>query len=196
MSDFFKKDEQYEVPSTSNYMKFEDGDNRFRILGSFHDDTAIRGTVYWTTTDGKRKPVRLPMGTAVPVDELELNKFGEVDVPRHFWAVPVYNYQEKRVQILELTQKTIINYIKKQAENPKWGNPRDYDFIVTRSKEGERTVYTVTNDPKEPLDGAILKQYRDMNIVITRLFTGDDPFAPGDALSDELVEAVDKGLSK
>ncbi len=177
MNDFFSKNESYDIPSTSNYMRWEEGDNRFRILGSFADGTAIRGTEYWTTVDGTRKPKRLKMGVPVPVEELEMNAFGEPDRPKHFWAFPVWNYQEKRVQILEITQKTILDFIKKQVENPKWGDPRQYDIVVTRTKEGNKTNYTVSNDPKEPLDKSILKAYQDMSINTPALFTGDDPFS-------------------
>jgi hypothetical protein len=190
MSDFFKKDEDYSIPSTSNYMKFEEGDNRFRILGSFADGTAIRGVVYWKTVNGKRGPVRLKPGIAVPVNELEFNpKTGEVDQAKYFWALPVYNYQEKRIQILDVTQKTILNYIKKQVENPKWGDPRDYDFIVTRTLEKGKTTYTVTNDPKEEIDKKIVQECKDMNINIAALYDGKDPFNSEPKIDNDEVDA-------
>ena len=176
MSDFYSKDEDYNIPSTSRYMRWQDGDNRFRILGAFSEGTAIQGIEYWKTIDDTRKPVRIHRTESVPVEELELNKFGEPDIPKFFWAFPVWNYAEKKVQILEITQKTILNYIKKVIDNPKWDDPRDYDFIVTREKQGEKTVYTVTNDPKEKLDKSIIDIYLDTPIRIGALFTGEDPF--------------------
>lgn len=94
-NDFYAEGEDYDIPSTSKYMKFEEGDNRFRILGSFKDGSAIRGTLYWKEENGKRMPVRLRPNVAVPMSELGTNKFGEPDLPKHFWALPVYNYQEK-----------------------------------------------------------------------------------------------------
>lgn len=180
MSDFFGK-EEVEIPSTSNYMRWEDDDNVFRILGAFSEGTAIQGLEYWTTIDGKRKPVRLAKkadGTfpSTPMSELEENRFGELDMPKYFWALPVWNYAEKKVQILEITQKTIIKSIKSYIANPKWGDPRDYDVIVNRGKEGEKTVYTVTVNPKEKLDKSILDQYLNTYINLAALFKGDDPF--------------------
>lgn len=179
MSDtFFNPEEDYSVPEqVSSYMKFVDGENKFRILGSFAEGSAIRGVSYWKTVDGQRKPIRLPMGSNVPVAELEMNKFGEYDQPKYFWTMPVWNYTVNRVQLLEITQKTVLNYIKQQISNPKWGDPRDYDFIVTRGKEGERTVYSTTNDPKEPLSEQASKAYSEFNCDITKLFEGLDPFA-------------------
>src|SRR6266436_1331299 len=112
--DFFNKD--YEIPQISKYMKFEEGENIFRILGSFINETAVMGTVYWKTADKGRMPVRLKPNVAVPASELELNpKTGEIEIPKHFWAFPVYNYRSKSIQILEITQKSIMNAIKSLA---------------------------------------------------------------------------------
>src|SRR3990167_6879378 len=191
MSDFFKKGEDYEIPNISNYMRFEEGDNRFRILGAFSENTAIKGIEYWKTVDGKRVPVRLHTNQPVPVEELEVNQFGDPDVPKYFWALPVWNYQDKRVQILEITQKTILNFVKKQIENPKWGDPRNYDFVVTRTNNKGKTEYTVSNDPKEKLSEDIQKAYKRMYINIHALFEGNDPFRSEGEPSESEGEFVD-----
>jgi hypothetical protein len=196
MSDFYAEGESYEIPSDSGYMSFEEGDNRFRILGSFREGTAIRGTSYWKTIEGARKPVRLKPNVVVPTHELEMNKFGEMDRPKHFWALPVWNYQEERVQILEITQKTILEVIKKQIDNPKWGDPRSYDFTVTRSEEKGKTKYSVTNDPKEEIDPGIVQAFKDMHINMQALYEGGDPFAAGKhAEAAEIADAADKALN-
>ncbi len=169
------------IPTTSNYMKFEQGNNVFRILGAFSEGTAIQGIEYWTTREGKRVPVRLrknPDGTvpAVPISELETNKFGDLDKPKYFWALPVWNYAEKQVQILEITQKGILKYIQTMIENPKWGDPREYDIIVFREGEGKDTTYTNSCNPKEKLPGEILDTYINTYINLSALFDGADPF--------------------
>jgi len=192
---FYDKKETYDIPSTSGYYKFEDGDNVFRILGAFSEKTAIQGLEYWKTEGNKRSPIRLRKnkdGTFpnVPVDQLELNKFGQLDFPKYFWALPVWNYQEKKVQILEITQKTILKNIQKFIENVKWGDPREYDFIVTKGKEGDKTIYTVTNNPKEKLEADIIPTYKGMDINMDVLFTGGDPFA-GISTEDIDSEAVE-----
>ena len=51
MSDFLPSD--YKIPTTSKYMKFKQGENRFRILTS-----PIIGWEYWVNTEKGRKPVR------------------------------------------------------------------------------------------------------------------------------------------
>ena len=191
MNDFYKKGEDMSIPVTSNYMRFQEGDNKFRILGAFSEGTAIQGIEYWTTVDGVRKPVRIHKGETVPVEELEINKFGDPDVPRFFWAFPVWNYEDRKIQILEITQKTILSYIKKQIDNPKWGDPRDYDFIVTKGKPDEKPLYTTSNDPKEKLATDIRDKYLAMSINIDMLFLGKDPFA-GEAVDPD---EADKALS-
>ncbi len=198
MSDFYGENESVEIPTTSNYMRWEENDNRFRILGAFSEKTAIQGLLYWKTIEGKRKPVRLPKNSdgtfpSVPVAELEVNKYSNLDMPKYFWCVPVYNYQEKRIQLLEISQKGILKGIQAYISNKKWGDPRDYDIIVNRGKEGEKTVYTVTVDPKEKLDSSIIDTYLSMNINIQALFSGDDPFIAKDD-SEEIANQVQKGL--
>lgn len=189
---FYDDTKTYDIPSTSNYMKFEEGENKFRIMGSFRNQTAIQGLEYWKTENGKRKPVRLARkedGTfpSVPVNELEINSYGEPDRPRFFWAFPVYNYADNRIQILEISQKTILKSIQAYIQNPKWGDPREYDIIVTRGKEGDKVTYTVTVDPKEKLSKPIVAQYETTFINMQALFTGDDPFMMDEILQNDAL---------
>src|SRR3990167_8970995 len=109
--------EGYEVPQKKgNYYKFVEGDNRFRILAS-----PILGYEYWVDN----KPVRVRMGEKLPLPEAEGAK--------HFWAMPVWNYEESRVQILEITQKGIKKSIAALSRDEDWGTPLEYDIAVTRT---------------------------------------------------------------
>ena len=186
------------VPSTSNYMRLEEGDNTFRILGSFEDGTAIMGMEYWKTVGEGRKPFRVPMGKTVSMSELEVNpQTGELDMPKHFWAIPVWNYTEKRIQILELKQKTIMLAIRSLANNPKWGDPHTYDITITRNEEGGKTSYTTTPNPKEELPPEAHDALKKTPIRIEKLFTGEDPFAQtsGEDLAND-IEAYQKKKRK
>lgn len=175
MSGFLKDD--YKVPSQGGYMKLKVGENRFRILGSFQDDTAIMGMEYWTvTSDGKRRPVRVAMGVGIPVTALETKENGEKDLPKHFWAMPVWNYADNAIEILEITQKSIMQTIKDLSQNKKWGNPGEYDLVVTKSGEGLLTKYSVQPDPKEELSAEIKEAQKKTHINIVALFSGEDPF--------------------
>lgn len=164
-NDFLTSD--YKLPVTSNYMKFMDGDNSFRVLSS-----AVTGYEVWDTSN---KPIR----SAEPFDDFpataKVNKDGNVEI-KHFWAFAVYNYEAKRIQILELTQKGIMKYMQGLIKNPKWGSPKGYDITVTRSGSGFDTEYTTVASPHSVVDPEILEKYSKMKIDLSALFESLDPF--------------------
>ena len=165
----------YEVPVKSgNYMRFQEGENRFRILSS-----PIIGWEAWEEKgDGTRKPIRRPMDKPFNIEDIE--KPEEV---KHFWAMPVYNYQEERVQILEITQKGLQKSIRALAKDEDWGSPTEYDLVVTREGKELDTKYTLNPKPAKKIDSGILKLYEDMRIDLTALYRGEDPF-----VQPEIVE--------
>ena len=161
--DEFFPTEDYKIPETSNYMKFMEGDNTFRVLSS-----AIVGYEYFTTDN---KAIRSKTSfDSIPSD---IKKDGSV---KHFWAFVVWNYDSKRIQILELTQKGIMKTMQSYIKNAKWGNPRDYDFIVTRTGSGMDTEYAITVNPKAPIDQEIVTRFQASTITLDALFEGLDPF--------------------
>lgn len=164
MSDFFPTDD-YELPkSSSNYMKFEDGLNRFRILGK-----AIIGYEYFTN---ENKPVR----QKEPFEDWpeDIKEEGKI---KHFWAFPVWNYNQKSVQILELTQKSIMGAIKALIDNPKWGDPKLYDIAVTKTGNKLETEYQVQGEPPiaEP-EQEIKDAFAQKTINLQALYVNEDPF--------------------
>lgn len=170
--------EGYEVPqSVSNYMKPKAGENKVRILAS-----PIMGYLGWIEQldeDGKevRKPIRVRENEGFPPNL-------EVKDGKYFWALPVWNYAENRVQILELTQKTIIQSITNYAKDPDFGHPSGYDVVITRRGEKLNTEYSVIAKPPKPLGADIEAEWKAIRPTfdLTRLFDGGDPF-DGDAPS-------------
>lgn len=166
MNNFLPSD--YKEQDSSNYMKFKDGDNRFRVLSS-----AVVGTENWSGN----KPVRWHLSDQEPNKEWDANKDGTPRRSKRFWAFVVWNYDANKIQILEITQITIQRVIMSLTQNKKWGSPFDYDITITRTGEGFETEYTVTPDPKEPVDKEIVEAYKNSNIDLEQLFTGGDPFS-------------------
>ncbi len=160
--------EGYTVPTTSNYFKFNDGANTFRVLAS-----AIVGFEYW---NNENKPVRLQERPTVLPTDIKPNMNGVKEV-RPFWAFPVWNYQQKRVQILEITQKSIMKDIKNYVDNKKWGNPQGYDITITRAKVSGKTEYRTIAEPHSDVPVEASVAFQDMNINLNELFNGGDPFA-------------------
>ena len=154
----------YEIPETeSNYLRFKkEGSYTFRVLGS-----AIVGFEYWTR---ENKPIRSKVAWEEVPEDAKLDKNGNFQ--KHFWAFLVYDYESKKVKILELTQKTIMETIKTYVSNPKWGNPTGYDITVTRKGMGfGDTEYTVIAEPHS--DTPMLNV---PDIKLDALYEGLDPF--------------------
>lgn len=163
MNSFLPND--YEVPqSNGNYMKFEKGDNKFRILS-----TPIMGWESWED----KKPIRRHMNN--PFSTLEVEDPEQI---KHFWAMVVYNYQAEKVQILEITQKGIQKTLKVLATDEDWGNPvQAYDIVVNKTGEKMETKYEVLPKPAKAMAKEILEAYEAMHINLSALYEGEDPFA-------------------
>lgn len=165
-NDFFPN-ENYKLPNTSNYMKFQDGENNFRVLSS-----AIIGWEYWNTED---KPIRSRENFDEIPHDIKTDKNGNQKIS-HFWAFVVWNYEANKVQILELTQKSIMQPIQALIKNPKWGNPKGYDITITRSGSGFDTEYTVMPNPHSDLSPEITSAQLRTKVNLNALYEGADPF--------------------
>jgi hypothetical protein len=75
----------------------------------------------------------------VPEDaKLDEGKFK----PKFFWAMAVWNCAAKAVQVLEITQASIIGPIEELLVNSDWGDPREYDLTINKKGEGLETEYS------------------------------------------------------
>jgi len=168
----------YTVPSSSDgYMKFGSGENVFRIL----DDPLI-GYVYWKD----KNPVRYKEYGDIP-SEYRSDK----NNLKHFWAFPVFDYKNKKVKILEITQKTIQIAIEDLVSNPKWGDPKLYDLNIKKEGDGMETRYSVMPEPKEEVSKKILDDYKAMNINLDALYDNGDPFDSNGKNSDDDEPSLD-----
>lgn len=159
-------------PMGGNYMRLEDGPNRFRILSP-----AIVGYEYWTADN---KPIRLrEYPKSVLADIRPDSKI------KHFWAMIVWNYAAEAVQILELTQSTIQTAINDLVIIDEWGDPSAYDITVTRKGEGLDTEYTVQPSPHKPVAGLVTSAFEAKKINLDMLFDGGNPFEEADHVQAE-----------
>ena len=163
----FFQDKEYKIPTTSNYFKFVEGKNKFRVL-----DSAIVGYEYWNTSN---KPVRSKEQFDEIPEDIKLDKEGNFKI-NHFWAFPVWNYEEKRVQIMELTQKGIMKSIKAYIDEEDWGDPKGYDLVVTKTGSGFDTEYQTLANPHSPVPAEAVEAYEKKKINLEALYSGDDPF--------------------
>lgn len=170
----------YTEPDTSNYMKFKQGDNKFRALS----DKITVGMEFWKATKDGREPVRRRPDEPISPKELEVDKEGQLIMPKHFWAFVVWNYNSKKVQILEITQATIRRKLNVLMRNEDWGDLAGYDITVTKEGEGFDTTYETVQSPKIEVDPGIARMAKDMKINVDALFEGKNPFKSEDDVSD------------
>lgn len=180
-------DQSYELPTSGggNYMKFEQGQNKFRVLSN-----AITGYEYWTTDN---KPVRSPEKIVGIPENAKMNvdpEGSEYFAPRHFWAMVVYNYSTKQVEILQITQKNIQTAMLDYYRNDAYGDPKNYDIVVARKGEKYETKYTVMANPPKEVDPKIMADYAGMAINLDALYDGGNPFDASEKISEELIEEI------
>ena len=163
---FLTKD--YKIPTELKYFKFQNGENNFRVMSS-----AIVGFLYWTED---KKPVRLKeMWKKKPAD-IKVEANGSYST-KPFWAFVVWSYENSKIQIMEITQTTIMFPVKALVDNEKWGNPAEYDITITREGEGLKTKYTIVPNPKTEVQKKIMDAYKETPVNLEALFDGADPFS-------------------
>ncbi len=177
-------DPNYKVPqSNQNYFKFQQGENNFRVMSS-----AITGYEYWTE---EKKPVRLKeMWKKKPTD-IKVEKNGSYRT-NHFWAFVIWNYETNTIQIMEITQKTIMRAIKALVDNKKWGAPQNYDLTITKTGEGLETEYSVMPNPKSEVQAEIVEEYKNKPVNLEALFSGNDPFSIEEIDENDLADIANK----
>lgn len=167
--------EGYETPEgNNNYLKFQKGENKFRILS--------RPIVGWLDWKDK-KPYRFIM-SAKPEKPLEKGPI------KHFWAFLVWDFVNPGVKILEITQQTVQSAIANLSKDEEWGSPFEYDLKVTRKGDGLETEYAVTPSPKKPLTDEIKKSALEKPAYLEALFTGSDPWV----VTDKQTELAFTGM--
>ena len=161
--------EGYQPPvSGGGFMKLQDGVNLIRIMSS-----AIIGYEYWTRDN---KPVRLKEMPKETPDEIKTGDDGEPSKIKHFWAFVVYNYATEAIEILQLTQVSIMKAIRDYAQDEDWGNPKGYDIKITRSGQKLDTEYIVSAKPAKELDKEVVKKFEAKKINLEALYEGKNPF--------------------
>jgi hypothetical protein len=178
--------EGYKEPKTGgNYTKLNNG----KDTGPGIKETSIRilteptmGFVLWDKRGEKPQPKRFPVNENLTLKQPIPKQYDECitqkDPLKFFWAMVVWNYDEKAIQILELTQKSIRDKILNLASNNKWGDPRNYDISILRITKGDKTSYDVVANPPigEPSD-EVLEKFAEHIIDMSKWMDGIDPFA-------------------
>jgi len=102
----------------------------------------------------------------------------------------VWNYKEKKIQTLEITQKTIMGGLYDYESNTEdWGDLKGYDIEIIKKKEGDKVSYTVSAVPPKPLLDEIKQAFEESDIDIKKLFNGEYPINETNE-TDEAFDAL------
>lgn len=166
-----------EIPRGSGqFAKLVDGKNKFRVLSD-----VVLGWEGWKD----KKPFRHEGSVCkIKAEDVDLNQNGQPNI-NYFWAMVVWNYQDKKVQVLEITQKTVMGPLYELEQNPDWGDLKGYDVEINKKKEGDKIKYYVLGIPPKPLSAEIEQAYKESDVDLSKLFKGEYPMATDNDITAE-----------
>ena len=147
----------------SNYTRLKDGDTKIRILTS-----PIIWFEYFTVDN---KPKR---SKAMFTKTDDIKDWWKV---KEFWAFVVWNYNEEKIQVMEIVQNTIKDQIFALAKDDDFWDPKLYDIKINRSGKDLETKYQVKALGKtEFTNKEAIEESKKINLEA--LFDWEDPFLP------------------
>lgn len=152
----------------TDFMRLTEGANVVRVMGN-----PIQSYIHWVELpDGSKRKMNSPVDSPELVQKLEDAGFKR----KPAWIVKVLDRNDNKFKLLEIGSQ-IYNGIKALYNNPKWGKVTRYDLTITRGPKGSQPLYSVTPDPKEPLDESLKDQFVAFNdaLNIDRLISPSDP---------------------
>jgi len=172
-----------EIPkSSSQFMKFEDGKNKIRILSD-----AVHGWEGWKN----KKPFRHEGQICkIKPEEVDENQNGRPNI-NYFWAMTVWNYSKKMVQILSITQKSIMTPLLNYEQGDEWGDLKGYDIEITKHKEGDKVTYFVSAMPPKAISKEITEALESSKVDLSKLFDGKYPMGESKVEYPEDISPAD-----
>jgi len=172
MTDFLPKGT--EIPAkVSKFLILEIGKNVIRAMSS-----AKAGWEWWAKDEaGDLKPYRVKSLDEVPPSVKKATHHKEQ--AHYFWAFMVWNVGLEAVQLLEITQVSILRQIEALLNDSDWGSIKDYDIVIEKKKTGSRASdveYTVLPRPKKKAPPEAFFIYENMLVDLEKLFEGKSPF--------------------
>jgi hypothetical protein len=162
-------------------MRFESGKNRVRFIGNPVSGFVFFGKVERENGTETTKPYRRRESEGeFSLEEMinrnaRMKKDGEMEGQKYFVMGLVYNYQKEKLQVLEVTQKSILKALKSYVDSEEYGHPSGYDLTIEKSGEGLNTEYTVVVSPPKPLLSEVEDLVGEMSCDLQKVFAGEYP---------------------
>ena len=166
--------------------KLQDGGSvRFALL----TDEPLEFYESWgTAADGSSKPFRFdfePTYEDVIADMGDYNPRegrggpGTADV-KFCIAVPVFNFEAGAVQVMSISQKSILRELDAISQEEDYSNLTEWDFTLSKKGSGLLTEYKLRPAPrKKGADATIAAAWEETKTAgfdLARLLTGGNPF--------------------
>lgn len=175
-------DRGHEIPDKrSQFMRFESGKNRIRFIGNPVSGFIFFGKVKRDDGTETVKPYRRRESEGeFSLEEMinhdvRMKKDGEIEGQKYFVMGLVYNYQKEKLQVLEVTQKSVLKALKSYVDSEEYGHPSGYDLTVEKSGEGLNTEYAVVVSPPKPLSPEIENLVSETSCDLQKIFEGEYP---------------------
>ena len=162
-----------------------DGQVRFTILAN---EPLCYYEVWGEDETGKGKPFRFAAEASAEEIEQEMGanyqrrtKDDGTEEPQKFAiAMPIYNFDIKRIQVLSMTQKGLQKELDEISQVEEYNDMTEWDFIMTKAATVSPDMYGLRPVPRkkgtqEAIDAAWNEAVTN-GFDITRLLTGGHPF--------------------
>ncbi|WP_291810924.1 hypothetical protein [Limnobacter sp.] len=162
-----------------------DGQVRFALLVN---EPLCYYEVWGEDETGKGKPFRFPQEASPSEIEEEMGanyrrrtKDDGTEEPQRFAiAMPIYNFDAKRIQVLSITQKGIQKELDEISQVEEYEDMTTWDFVMTKSATVSPDMYGLRPVPRkastqEAVDAAWDEAVKN-GFDISRLLTGGHPF--------------------
>ena len=160
-------------------------DRRYLAVGKLPDGQPIRlrvvgegitGYVAWTEA---KKPLRWEVLPDVLPENIRQDDNGDRSA-KFFLTGIVWDYDNEIFRVMELTQKKLISDMYKYMADEDYGDPSNYDIIITRTGSGLETKYDLL--PKPPTSFAdkapeAVKIFKTLGWDLRKLYEGKHPWA-------------------
>lgn len=153
--------------SEGAYLKFEEGDNRFRIVSP-----VIAGYEGWNRSADTPKVFR--QETKFTGSQTKEHGF-EDGKQKQFFGFIAWDYRGERWTTVSISQASLRKGLHSYFTDAEYGDPSKYDIVVKRSGSGIGTEYQVMAKPPKKFVAA---DPSDLEYKLEELFIGGDPLNP------------------
>jgi len=171
-----------------NPSKLTDGGSvRFALLS----DTPLEFYESWgTAADGSSKPFRFDYEPTYEDVVTEMGTYspregrggpGTADI-KFCIAIPVFNYEAGAVQVMSISQKSILRELDAISQEEDYTNLLEWDFTLSKKGSGLTTEYKLRPAPRkkgaDTTINAAWEETKSTGFDLDRLLTGSNPFKP------------------